>query len=304
MDRITATIKAADATMRIYLLKKIGYKGSFEAVVFPNSLDTEVREAYADNFETFIRDKRVTEYDSVHHEKGAIEKVELSTLDYWASMLAAMSQADGAGAVLTPENFSDDYSLIVLAYEKAVERDIQTVYLLAQYRKVDAWYKKSVKFGITANTFTASHDDVFVLNGCIDAAIVGSDVYVLQENQFEKIFNYYERSKKTVQSNQAYIQAWGFIDKPNDFFNSVQGKKGATTKLARALDKRVLDFSTLEPQTVKQRLGAYEEFAAITYNKQDCIVFSAGVRDLIIDIVRCAYLRGLFTDDVIYSKGV
>lgn len=304
MNRIKDMINDPESSIRVYLLKKIGYKGQYESVLFPNALDQKIRETYAENYGYFCGERAVSEYDSVHSEKGTIKKLPLTDLSFWSGMKDAMTIADKKNTLLNKQNFTDDYSVIVLVYEKAVSENIQQVYLIAQYRKVESWYKRSVKFGFVANTIQHKDEEIFVLNGCIDTAIVEDDVYVLQETAFEKVFNYYEKSKRTVAAKKGEIEKWRFLDNPEAFYSDVSGKKGPTTKLARALEKAVGDFSALEPTVVKQTLSQYDDFKELTYDENDRIKFSPAVRDLIIDIVRHTYARHLFADILIHTKGV
>lgn len=250
MERIKNMISDSESNVRVYLLKKIGRKGQYEAVLFPNSLDQKIKETYAENYEHFCNNREIKEYDSVHREKGTIEKLPLTDLPFWNGMQDAITLADKENTLLTKQNFTDDYSVIVLVYEKVVDTDVEKMYLIAQYRKVDSWYKRSVKFGFVANTIQHKEEDIFVLNGCIDTAIAEDDVFVLQETAFEKVFNYYEKSKRTVAAKKTEIEKWDFLDNPEAFYADVAGKKGPTTKLARALEKAVGDFSALEPATV------------------------------------------------------
>jgi len=228
----------------------------------------------------------------------------LTDLPYWNNMIAALSTADQNGTVLNKENFTDNYAAIVLAYERVKDDHVEKTYLIAQYRKVESWYKRSVKFGFVANTIKQKDEEIFVLNGCIDTAIVAEDVFVLQETAFEKVFSYYEKSKRTVAAKKAEIENWKFLDNPKSFYEDVVGKKGATTKLARALEKAVGDFSDLEPATVKHTLSQYDEFKDLVYDEDDCIKFTPSVRDLIIDILRLTYARDLFSDSLVHTKGV
>jgi len=219
-------------------------------------------------------------------------------------MIAALSNADQNRIILNKENFTDDYAAIVLAYERVKDAHVENTYLVAQYRKVESWYKRSVKFGFVANTIKQKDEEIFVLNGCIDTAIVDEDVFVLQETAFEKVFSYYEKSKRIVSARKAEIENWRFLDDPKSFYENVVGKKGATTKLARALEKAVGDFSSLEPTMVRQTLSQYDEFKDLSYDDNDRIKFKPAVRDLIIDILRLTYARDLFSDSLVHTKGV
>ena len=304
MERVKNIVNDTNSNVRIYLLKKQGYKGQYEAVIFPNALDDKVKETYSENLTHFCDNRGISEYDSVHSEKETIKKLPVSDLSYWENMLNAMTTADKNSALLTKENFTDNYSAIVLVYEKLVDEVVQKTYLLAQYRKIDSWYRRSVKFGFVANTIQFKDEEIFVLNGCIDTVIVDTDVFVLQETAFEKVFNYYEKSKKTVTGRKSEIENWQFLDDPKAFYADVSNKKGPITKLARALEKSPLEFSKLEPTVVRATLSQYDEFSNLTYDDNDKIKFTSSVRDLIIDILRHSYTRNLFSDNLIHTKGV
>ena len=304
MERIKDIIGDDKSNVRVYLLKKKGYKGQYEAIVFPNALDQKIKETYATNYEHFCGERKITEYDSVHSEKETIKKISRADLPYWGNMIAALSNADQNRIILNKENFTDDYAAIVLAYERVKDAHVENTYLVAQYRKVESWYKRSVKFGFVANTIKQKDEEIFVLNGCIDTAIVDEDVFVLQETAFEKVFSYYEKSKRIVSARKAEIENWRFLDDPKSFYENVVGKKGATTKLARALEKAVGDFSSLEPTMVRQTLSQYDEFKDLSYDDNDRIKFKPAVRDLIIDILRLTYARDLFSDSLVHTKGV
>lgn len=300
-DRVIAD---RESNIRVYLVKKIGYKNNYEAVLFPNKINDTIKKTYAANYTEFTVDKKVVEYDCVHSEKGTIKKVLLADLAGWQGMKEAMDTADHNRTILNKATFSDNYNSIVLVYEGVIDGNVRPIFLISQYRKIDTWYKKSVKFGFTANNLVLKDEDIFVLNGCIDTVIANDSVYVLQETPFEKVFNFYERAKKTVITHKDAIEGWSFIDKPSEFYNSINGKKGPTTKLARAIEKNVEGFARLSPQIVRASLSQYDEFASITYDGQDRIVFSTANRDLIIDILRYIYTRGLFSNDLIRTKGV
>lgn len=300
MDRIRKIIDDDNSNIRVYLLKKNGYKGKYESVLFPNALDQKIRETYAINFEHFSAERKIVEYDRVHSEKRTIKKLHLDNLSSWANVIDAISTADKNKIILNKQNFTDDYSAIVLLYEK---NEKEKAYLIAKYRKIESWYKRSIKFGFVANTVKQKDDEIFVLNGCIDAAIIDDEVFVFQETSFENIFNYYENSKKIVFDKKDEIKNWTFLNDPEAFYENVVGKKGATIKLARALEKAVGDFPFLEPKSVKLTLSQYDEFKDLSYDENDRIIFEPAVRDLIIDLLRRTYTRDLFSDNLVHTKG-
>lgn len=308
MERIEKLITDSQVEVRLYLLKKVGRKGKYEAVVFPNDLDKAIKENYANNFRNFCGEREIVDYDCLHSEKGAIKKLPLTDLNYWDNLFSAISEADEKKARLTKKNFTDNYSVIVISYQKkSNDKPNSRCFLIAQYRKIDSWYKRSLKYVIVGDKFKDSQDDIFVLNGCIDTAIIEDDVFILQENQFEKIFNFFEKAKQTVREKETEIAQWQFLDNASAFYTDVCKGKKTTRKLARALEKLALDFSKLDPEMVHNTLSNYDEFKSLCYDKQLRIKYISGdcvCRNLILDILCHAYARNIFSDDLVKTKGV
>ena len=118
MERIEKLITDSQVEVRLYLLKKVGRKGKYEAVVFPNDLDNAIKENYANNFRNFCGECEIVDYDCLHSEKGAIKKLPLTDLNYWDNLFNAISEADEKKARLTKKNVTDNYSVIVISYRK------------------------------------------------------------------------------------------------------------------------------------------------------------------------------------------
>ena len=304
MHDIMKVINSDTATVRVHLIKKGGNPQDYSCVVFPNDLNELIKKAYKDNFNLFIKDKTVTDYDSIHTEKGSIQKATLADISEWINIKNAIKKADDDNVIMNKSNFSDNYHVIVVTFEAMVEGDIKCAYLVAQYRKIESWYKKSVKFGFTTDGLQEKNSDIFLLNGCIDTVVYEDYAFILQENQFEKLFKYYKKSINTLEKNRDNIENCSFIDKPSEFYESVRSCKGATKKMARVMSKQAIDLQTLPSKTVKEQLIKYEEFSSIEFDAEDKIVLNTKTRDMIIDILRCVYTRSLFTENVVHTKGV
>lgn len=59
MERIKDIIVDDNSNVRVYLLKKKGYKGQYEAVVFPNALDQKSRKPMLRIMSTFAVKERL-----------------------------------------------------------------------------------------------------------------------------------------------------------------------------------------------------------------------------------------------------
>lgn len=305
MDKIKQILNSDTATVRVYLVKK-SRKGveNYSCVIFPNNLNQSIKNVYKENFSVFTKDKTITDYDSIHTEKGSIQKAPLSDIDEWSNIKTAIKIADDKNIFMNKENFSDDYSVIIVSFEDEINNLIQQVNLVAQYRKLESWYKKSVKFGFTTNGLKEKDSEIFVLNGCIDTVIFNDHAYILQENQFERIFNYHKKSVRTLETNKENIEKCSFIDDPVAFYESVRKNNNATKKMARVISKQTLDLSTLPPKDIKVSLSKYEEFSKLKFDENDKIILDKSSRDMVIDILRCVYSRSLFSDKVVHTKGV
>ncbi len=304
MHDIIKVINSDTATVRVHLIKKGRTPQDYSCVMFPNDLNALIKKAYKDNLNLFIKDKIITDYDSIHAEKGSIQKAMLEDIGEWINIKNAIKRADDNNAIMNKSNFSDDYHIIVVSFEAKVEDDVKCVYLVAQYRRIESWYKKSVKFGFTIDGLQEKNSDIFVLNGCIDTVVYKDYAFVLQENQFEKLFKYHKKSISTLEKNRENIESCSFIDKPSEFYESVRSCKGATKKMARVMSKQAIDLQMLPSKTVKDQLIKYEEFSAIEFDSEDKIVLNTKTRDMIIDILRCVYTRSLFSENVVHTKGV
>ena len=304
MTNMTELIKnLRGASVRLYLLKKEGRK-NFSAFRMPNGINDDIKEKYCTNLEHFIDGRSFGTYDFVHTEKNALIELETEKVSMWTSMKASLKKADDDNVFLQTDNFDDDYSVIVIDYSYRVESEIVHTYIISKYMKTDTWYKKGVKFAFTANGLVEKKDEIIVLNGCIDVVINGNSIVILNEKNFENIFNYFEAAKKMVDDAKPQIQNWTFLTSVDVFFNKATAGKTRTLKLANALKNSKTDWSKISSKTVKDVLTGDERFVSITFDENDQIVCTDSNADLIIDIIREVYSKQLFTEEIIETKGV
>ena len=304
MTNMTELIKnLRDASVRLYLLKKEGRK-NFSAFRMPNGINDDIKEKYCTNLEHFIDGRSFGTYDFVHTEKNALIELETEKVSMWTSIQASLKKADDENVFLKNDNFDDDYSVIVIDYSYRVGSEIVHTYIISKYMKTDTWYKKGVKLGFTANGLVEKKDEIIVLNGCIDVVINGDSMVILNEKNFENIFNYFEAAKKMVEDAKPQIQNWTFLTSVDVFFNKATAGKTRTLRLANALKNSKTDWSKISSKTVKDVLTGDERFVSITFNENDQIVCTDSNADLIIDIIREVYSKQLFTEEIIETKGV
>jgi len=222
----------------------------------------------------------------------------------WTSMQESLKKADDENVFLQNENFDDDYSVIVIDYSYRVEDEIIHIYLVSKYMRTDTWYKKGFKFAFTANGLVEKKNEIIVLNGCIDVLINGDTTVIINEKNFENLFNYFEAAKKMVDEAKPEIEKWPILTSVDVFFAKATAGKTRTLRLANALKNSKTDWSKIPNKKVKDVLSGDERFASITFDEKDQIVCTEANADLIIDIIREVYSKQLFTEEIIETKGV
>lgn len=292
-----------NASVRLYLLKKDGRK-KFAAFRLPNGIDDDVKEKYCSNLEHFTYGRSFGTYDFVHTEKNALIEHETKKISMWINMQDSLKKADDDNVFLQNDNFDDDYSVIVIDYSYRSKDEIIHTYLVSKYMKTDTWYKKGFKFAFTANGLVEKKNDIIVLNGCIDVVIDRGTTIILNEKNFENLFNYFESAKKMVADAKPEIEKWPILTSVDVFFAKATAGKIRTLKLANALKNSKTDWSKISNKKVKDVLSGDERFAAITFDEKDRIVCTDANADLIIDIIREVYSKQLFTEEIIETKGV
>lgn len=291
------------ANVTLYLLKKEGRK-KFVAYRLPNGIDEEIKEKYLSNFEHFTAGRQFKAYDFVHNEKNALVELETCTIPLWTSILDSICKANDDGVFLQKNNFDDDYFVIIIDFSYRTNDQIAHTYFVSKYMKTDTWYKKGVKFAFTANGVEKGKEDIIVINGCIDVVINSDKTIVLNEKNFESLFNYYEAAKKMVNDAKPELEKWPILTSVDVFFAKAMSGKTRTLKLANALKNSKTDWSKIPNRKVREVLSSDERFAAITFNEKDQIVCTDANADLIIDIIREVYSKQIFTEEIIETKGV
>ncbi len=303
-EELTRQIKKLrDANVNVYLLKKATRK-SFEAFRLPNGINNDIREKYCDNFEHFIDGRDFATYDFVHTTKNALIKIETEKVLAWTAMQESIQKSDEEGVLLGKETFDDNYSIIVIDFAVSENDEVKHTYFVSKYFKTETWYKKGVKFAFTADGLVEKKGEILVLSGCIDTVVCDNALIVLNESNFESIFNYYESAKKMVADAKPEIEKWPILTSVDVFFAKATAGKTRTLRLANALKNSKTDWSKIPNKKVKEVLDGDERFATITFDEKDQIICTEANADLIIDIIREVYSKQLFTEEIIETKGV
>lgn len=295
--------RLSNSTVNVFFVQKVK-KNVYTAYRLPNGLDNEIKTKYSGNLSNFVSGKTIGDYDFVHKDKNQIPKIPLESVEVWSHVLSSVNEAISKGALLKKSNFSDDYKMLVIDCVYTENGEISHFYLIAKYMKPDTWYKKGLKFGFTADAIIEKKSDIIVLNGCLDAVIFEDDLFVLQERNFEELFNYYEAAKSLVDNHKEDIESWPFMANADIFYTKATSGKIRTLKLANAFKNVRTDWASISPQALKTQLQSDERFSAIEFDAEDRIICTTENVELITDIIREVYSKQLVTNEIIQTKGI
>ena len=296
-------IKLRQATVKLYLIKK-AKKGLFEAYRLPNGIDDDVKEKYCSNLAHFTEGRTFSVYDFVHKEKNSLVELETNKVERWSVLKDSLITADRDNMLLNGSTFNDDYNIIIVDFGYRENETIEHVYLISKYMKTETWYKKGLKFAFTANGLVEKREDIIVLSGCIDVVLTKEKIVVLNEKNFEDIFNYYETAKKLIEDSKPEIAEWDIMTETEVFFTKVFSGKTRVLKLANALKNSKTDWKSIPNERVKEVLNTDDRFSSIQFDENSKVICTDKNVDLIIDIIREVYSKQLFTGEIIETKGV
>ena len=296
-------IKLRQATVKLYLVKK-AKKGLFEAYRLPNGIDDDVKEKYCSNLAHFTEGRTFSVYDFVHKEKNSLVELETNKVERWSVLKDSLITADRDNMLLNGSTFNDDYNIIIVDFGYRENETIEHVYLISKYMKTETWYKKGLKFAFTANGLVEKREDIIVLSGCIDVVLTKEKIVVLNEKNFEDIFNYYETAKKLIEDSKPEIAEWDIMTETEVFFTKVFSGKTRVLKLANALKTSKTDWKSIPNERVKEVLNTDDRFSSIQFDENSKVICTDKNVDLIIDIIREVYSKQLFTGEIIETKGV
>lgn len=311
MDNLKKIINSEKANVQVYLIKK--QKDEYTCKIFPNQLKENIKEMYRENFNKFItfkdnnkqdKEKSVLPYDNIHTEKGTIQFDNINDNDIWLKVKKSIEEAKRTDDLLNKKNLSDQYNMIVICFEDCIDEKNEKIYLIAKYIKIENWYKKSMKLSFAADKFKEFNKEIFILNGCIDCAIIEDEIYIFLENNVEVLFKFNKKIVKILEENKDTIEKCSFVNNPVEFYNLILQNKKATRYMARVLTKKNFDFEKLTPESVKKRLSQYNEFKDISYDDKERIEINAKSRDIIINILRKVFVRDLFSEQIFETKGI
>ena len=152
--------------------------------------------------------------------------------------------------------------------------DSEHVYFLTTYRNVAAWYSNNVRF--TKNPtgkFREEKGDILALTPWVDAVISGQRCYIINEQNFNKIFKFDEVIKNQVAASAPEIRSMEFIGDGNAFMSFLEKSTRQKNAMAKVImQKRLEKIKKFTPKYIREQIESQPELSFISYTADDKII--------------------------------
>ncbi|MBQ8298742.1 MAG: DUF4868 domain-containing protein [Clostridia bacterium] len=240
--------------------------------ILPSTIGMEVIDDYFEKIEFQIRDKEVVNYIPDVIDKETLQVIETSNIAIWNNIIKARNEMPLINvSEITVEDYNTDNNTVLV--EITLENEDENLYFLICHKKVFAWYRNGITFHKKQNGhFERGNGEVFVLIPFVDVIIKGNKCYILNENNFNKIFKYDEVITNQVNAKIDEIKSLKFIADSDSFVKMLNNSKNEKKAMAKVLQqKRIEKINGYTPEYIRQQIESQEELNFIQFNEDNTI---------------------------------
>ena len=240
--------------------------------VFPDEVSDVLLRKYFETLSVVTEENEFVDFIPTAVERGTLQVISTDILTLWPGMVSARDEIQNVDrAEITVDDYKCSGNTILMDVEL---NDGEHVFFLTIYRNVAAWYSNNVRF--TKNPTGKFHEekgDILALTPWVDAVISGQRCYIINEQNFNKIFKFDEVIKNQVAASAPEIRVMEFID-DGDAFMEFLGKstrqKNAMAKVI--MQKRLEKIKKFTPKYIREQIESQPELSFISYTADDKII--------------------------------
>ena len=168
--------------------------------VFPEEISSVLAREYLTNIQRQVAGKEFVPYIPNSIEKATLEGLSTSRIELWTEIINVMGKLS---LINSKEIVVDDYNVDgnTILIELLFPND-PTLYFLSRYQKVSAWYRNRIRFTKKNGKFVQEEGDILALTSYVDVVISEDKCYILNEDNFNRIFKYDEVINNLVDSHK------------------------------------------------------------------------------------------------------
>lgn len=239
--------------------------------VFPEEVSSVLLEKYFNTLEFTLEENEFVSFIPTSVERGTLQVINKELLTLWPAMEAARNEIKNVNtADITVDDYKCSGNTILMDIEFD---DGNHVFFLTTYRNVAAWYSNNVRFTKRETKFHEETGEILALTPWVDAVISGDRCYIINEQNFNKIFKFDEVIKNQVAASEPEIRGMEFIG-DGDAFMALLGKsvrqKNAMAKVI--MQKRLEKIKKFSPKYIREQIESQPELSYISYTTDDKII--------------------------------
>ena len=176
--------------------------------VFPEEVSGVLLEKYFDTLAVVTEENEFVDFIPTAVERGTLQVIGTDILNLWPIMVSAREEMQTVDrAEITVDDYKCNGNTILMDVEFD---DDEHVFFLTTYRNVAAWYSNNVRFTKRGAKFHEEKGDILALTPWVDAVISGQRCYIINEQNFNKIFKFDEVIKNQVAASAPEIRSMAF----------------------------------------------------------------------------------------------
>ncbi len=240
--------------------------------VFPETVSAVLLKKYFETLAQTLEENEFVPFIPTSVERGTLQVINRDLLTLWPAMVTARNEIQNVNiAEITVDDYDCTGNTILMDVEFD---DGEHVYFLTTYRNVAAWYSNNVRF--TKKPTGEFHEEkgrILALTPWVDAVISGERCYIINEQNFNKIFKFDEVIKNQVSASEPEIRGMKFIGDSDAFMallNKSVRQKNAMAKVI--MQKRLEKIKKFSPKYIREQIESQPELSYISYTTDDKII--------------------------------
>lgn len=252
--------------------------------VFPKEVSSVLLGKYFETLTVATKENEFVDFIPTSVERGTLQVISTEILTLWPTMISARQEIQAVNQKeITIDDYKCDGNTILMDVEFD---DDEHLYLLTVYRNVASWYSNNVRFTKRASKFHEEKGDILALTPWVDAVIYGQRCYIINEQNFNKIFKFDEVINNQVTASEPDIRNMDFIGDGDAFMSLLAQSVRQKNAMAKAiLQKRLEKIKKFTPKYIREQIESRPELSFISYTDDDRIIIDKKSFDTVMGIL-------------------
>ncbi|MCT4508259.1 MAG: DUF4868 domain-containing protein [Tepidibacter sp.] len=221
----------------ILLFDKTRRKDKYKTyqITLEESMFKKITKAYYDYLLEIISQKEIEEYDFELNSKGNIQKLNSNIVTESENVNSKMSVDIRDAITVNKETDFSVFDFIAIRFFYVDNDETKTLTLYSKYKQPANKFKKTFKCSFLDNQIKELKSDILYFDNIVDAFEVNGTYYIINEDQFNSMFDFTEGFSHIIESKREDIINSDFIDKPEEFIDLCKNDRRLNKRLCKVI---------------------------------------------------------------------